>query len=649
MRRIPRNRSVSSQRQRAQLIALVVSCSAMPVASHDAAAQENGAHSLPRTTNGRFVEVSAAVRSGIYGERVDSERISSGEGLSHAAAPRRPQTPRIRRLPSVATQEAESVQVPETSCSVPEESELASQVESEGSFDDESLFKSVSFPQSLPTTDQSEVPSLPRSGSDGLSAIAVAAQRNALVRSQRSEPLAPVAGRWLQSITTSSCSERASKLLDDAYREYAVSAWSSAEDSAWKSLELIVRGIDVADRQTAASNATPSASISLEEARTAIREARDFVAGGGAMDAERLEGIVSSHQTPVLTGLIPKGITASEAADRYLDHARIKLAEIAGYRIQAAQAMDLIAAIGLGRNNPKCLPAETALCLRRAALQGQPSNVSLASRLGMQLADMGLDNEAAWTLQHVASLEPNGEIAKTLARVKTRAGERNSAMQLTAELRRSMPKSSDADRVPDVVELTPSQFASISPAINVGPTFPTTQPVSQPVSQPEFQQTGAPDNARPGSTLAQRNVAASPMNANPQIAESTAAAFPDTKPNPPRKRRSFIPASLASFRMTPMPPEQAPDATAMIYGDQSAIVQDAFSAANQRAAQQQRTTSPQQTGNQQATAPFVPAGQPVGSNRTYRQPPVATTSHSLLPSGPPSAVKRFMGKLPRLW
>ncbi|MCC9601286.1 hypothetical protein LOC67_12085 [Stieleria sp. JC731] len=291
--------------------------------------------------------------------------------------------------------------------------------------------------------------------------------------------------RWLQSVTIDSCSARSEQHLADAYREYRVGAWSSAEASAWKALELIATGIDIADRQTAASNTQPRAAKQLRTAKTAMIEARDFLSGGAAIDVDRINAIATSHQTPIFAGGVPEGITTTEAADRYLDYARMNLAPLAKYHVMAAQAMDLVAAIELGRNDRSHLPEETSLCLRRAALQGQPENASLAARLGMQLAEMGLDREATWTLKHAMDLQPNAGVAATLATVQQRQGDREAAMRLTASLRMQMPQTEKPTRTPEVIELSPSQFAAISPAFNVGQSQIANQPANAPaIAQP---------------------------------------------------------------------------------------------------------------------------------------------------------------------
>lgn len=275
---------------------------------------------------------------------------------------------------------------------------------------------------------------------------------------------------WAQSMTTDSCTRRAAEHLDDAYREYSVGAWASAEASAWKALELIATGIDITERQTTVFGDAPSATGDLRSARQAILEARDFVADGAAIDPDRFRAIASSHQTSVFDDGVPAASTATEAVDRYFHYASEKLVPLASCRTSAAQAMDLIAAVLLGRDEADQLPEETALCLRRAAFAGQPTNASLASRLGEQLTAMGLDLEAEYTLHHALDLKPSTETARTLAAVMERRGKRDAAMQLTASLPNEAPADPTAPRTPQVIELSPTEFAAISPPLNTAAT-----------------------------------------------------------------------------------------------------------------------------------------------------------------------------------
>jgi tetratricopeptide (TPR) repeat protein len=316
----------------------------------------------------------------------------------------------------------------------------------------------------------------------------------------------------LRSITADTCGRRAAEHLDDAYREYSVGAWASAEASAWQALERIATGLDVAAEAT--GTLPPfSAVAELRDGRRALREARDFVTAGVVIDAARMEAIAASHQTPVLHGDIPIGCTAAEAVDRYLDYARQQLTRLAQRHVRAAQAMDLIAAIALGRNDSDQLPEETALCLRRAALFGQPGNPSLAVQLGKQLAAMGLVDEAERTLRHALSLDASDDAAAALAAVMDRKGASASAARLVERV--ETPKANRPSRMPEVIELSPSEFAAISPPLNTGAI-------------------GAPSTG----------------SAAGEVAQSFSAA--GERPPRTERQRDTVPARVAGFR-TPSP------------------------------------------------------------------------------------------------
>ena len=273
---------------------------------------------------------------------------------------------------------------------------------------------------------------------------------------------------WLQSSTPSSERKESIQLLDQATREYNFHAWASAEATAWESLRRAAEGIDIAERKTRSpvDRSVARAARDLQIAREAIRKARDFSGIYGDLDADGVRRIVKSHRTEVLKHELAD-VPATDAIDRYLNEARVRLSRLAAYRVESAQAMDLLAAIHLGRGEPATLPSETALCLRRAALQGQPGNGSLALRLGMQLADLGLDQEARWALEHSLKIEPTREAATTLANVMQRAGNLAAAGQLKSQLRDRFPDNhrQAAVRIPEVVQLSPEEFATLSPSV----------------------------------------------------------------------------------------------------------------------------------------------------------------------------------------
>ncbi len=210
-----------------------------------------------------------------------------------------------------------------------------------------------------------------------------------------------------------------------------------------------------------------TALASLQFAKSAILEARDFSGVYGVLDGDAIARMARSHTSDVLDNESASGLTATDASDRYLDEARVSLATIATRSVEAARAMDLLAAVYLSRADARTLPSATALCLRRAALQGQPENASLASRLGMHLADIGLFDEARWALEHSLSLAHTPQAAETLVTVLRRTGQSDEAARVIATMQNHseaerLAQAGLSPRVPEITELSPTEFAALS-------------------------------------------------------------------------------------------------------------------------------------------------------------------------------------------
>lgn len=299
--------------------------------------------------------------------------------------------------------------------------------------------------------------------------------------------------RWLRSNSASACASRARILIDRGTIEYGSGAWHSAEATVWEAFRCAAEGIDLEDRELGKAQLgirRQNAMGRLEFARTAIREARDFAGGYGVADGEVIARMAISHSTDVLDGMPCDTLTGSDASDRYLDAARVALAGIASRSIEAAQGMDLLAAIYLKQNDSTRLHGATALCLRRAALQGQPDNASLASRLGMHLLDVGLLEEARWALAHSLSIDEDRATTQAYVAVLQQTGRQVEAQQIVAKLKPAAPSIVRQQRVPDVTELSPQDFVAIS------------KPVMPAASR--MNQSFTPASARTGSTPEQR-------------------------------------------------------------------------------------------------------------------------------------------------
>ena len=289
---------------------------------------------------------------------------------------------------------------------------------------------------------------------------------------------------WLPSATAESHRAQAAERLARATHEYRVRAWASAEASAWEALRIATVSIDAGPGEDAglnevgssdatanrSGNAVPrSACAQLDIARAAILEARGFTPLVGSRDVDAVRRLARSHQTTVLDGADSEDVSAAEAIDRYLNEARKRLAPVAAASVEAAEAMDLIAAIYLARDESKTLPGPTSLCLRRAAFQGQNENASLATQLGKQLSMVGLLDESRWVLSRSLALHPSPDAAAELIAVLERIGDSNRADEVRRFAReQGWEVRANHRAIPDVTELTPEEFATIS------------QPVSQP-------------------------------------------------------------------------------------------------------------------------------------------------------------------------
>ncbi len=327
------------------------------------------------------------------------------------------------------------------------------------------------------------------------------------VARRQAEPTADSFTGWLPSGTSAATTNVATKLLDQANQEFRVGAWLSAETSAWEAMRLASEAIDQRQREIGRqqnSNTVARATSNLQIAKQAIFEARDFAKIVESPSPESIARIARSHQTEVLRDNRVPGMSATDASDRYLDFARTRLATIASQSVQAAQAMDLLAAIYLRRSDSRTLPGPTALCLRRAAIQGQPGNASLAANLGVQLTHVGLHREAQWALEHSMSMDPNPKAAEALAALHRKSGRHDQASNVIASVPALNNPGNSAIRVPEITELSADEFAALSQSVvwtGNSSDAPQTSSVSQQTpatlasariqkSQPEMDQQG---------------------------------------------------------------------------------------------------------------------------------------------------------------
>ncbi|WP_236620999.1 hypothetical protein [Rhodopirellula sallentina] len=422
---------------------------------------------------------------------------------------------------------------------------------------------SASFDESLPST-------APPNLAGTTASLASAAQQRSRFVAATPPPRPTGSAVYLASQTAQSQIDEAAKLFRQASLEYDCAAYASAETSAWQALEKAAQAIDLASVSASQRSVNavrdnaknqPSSVDRLQRGRCAIREAQDFVGPFAHGSQQAIARLARAHQTPVVRETLPPMTarysaealarlgqsssashhsadlpTANEAVDRYLDYARTQFSVIAGQSLLAAQTMDLLAAIRLGRNESTQLPGPTAICLRRAAVQGQSDNADLVAKLGHHLADVGLVDEARWALGHSLTLQPNPTNAARLAalnttsrRTSTQGGQPSSqyGSSILAATRAAMPQY-QPKRAPEITTVSPEQFASISHSVIPG------SPRSHTVAQTPQPATSADP---PATEMRYHNASAT-----------------TSSPKAP-SAKSFFQAVTASFR-SPSTPEQ---------------------------------------------------------------------------------------------
>lgn len=389
-------------------------------------------------------------------------------------------------------------------------------------------------PSRLPAI-STEVPNLPSRTNALL--VGAARKRSQYIARQLPEPRAG-ASVYLATQTAQSQLEIAAKLFKQSQLDYDYRAYASAETAAWQSLEKSVQAIDLAASMNSANANLPSpdALQKLHRGKRAIIEACDFVGPFAQNDAASIARLARAHETPVVRESLPPirpnyafanhNVTAgpsagslpsaSEAIDRYLDFARSQFGELAAQSLLAAQTMDLLAAIRLGRNELDQLPGPTAICLRRAAVQGQSNNADLVGKLGHQLADVGLIDEAKWALGHSLSIAPNPANMARLRQLNS-IPSRAVASQYGQSILAATQSNANVNRVPEVIALSPTQFASISTSVLPGKrpstdtsvdradatrsqTLASQTPITQQTSQPQLSRTASASSRPPVQT-----------------------------------------------------------------------------------------------------------------------------------------------------
>ncbi|WP_417748092.1 hypothetical protein [Rosistilla oblonga] len=306
------------------------------------------------------------------------------------------------------------------------------------------------------------------------------------------QPLLPVPTVATKTVSNWQLGRLASQKIERAEMLLERQSPMTARQQAIEALHLIAQSTDETTHSTDGTEA-------LTQALTAVREASDFLGRFGVVDAAALQRLVDSHSTRVLKRCDLEQVTPLRAADVYYEFARGRFVDAVAGWAPASRALMIVAKTepltsDVGDSN---LSAAQICCLR-SAIACDPDNAAAANELGHELLALGMFDEARWALEHSYAKQPSPAALQNLAELHRVTGNMELAEVCATNL---AILQSQQQRVAQVVQLTPSQFAQMSPQVMSSDAgAPTSDAIAQRTNvQPAH--TEAPQQGRVASTF----------------------------------------------------------------------------------------------------------------------------------------------------
>lgn len=240
-------------------------------------------------------------------------------------------------------------------------------------------------------------------------------------------------------------------LISEAQLKLDRRVYLTAEDKAIAALELIAQSIDTRQQSSLATR-------DLRIALTAIREAEDFVGKFGMVDGEAITRMIRSHSTEILKPYNTSNLSGLAAADVYLDWSRRCLTPLATADPLGSEAIRILAISHRSRDSGTPFGIATAVHLMRAASDGTPENQRVYRDYQATLEIAGLQNRSRIALAQGTAL---GEIDDQRALRRPLDGTPATLASARSDNGLQSPQNRDVE----VLEVSPEQFAAISPAM----------------------------------------------------------------------------------------------------------------------------------------------------------------------------------------
>ncbi|MBM3963761.1 MAG: hypothetical protein FJ308_01655 [Planctomycetes bacterium] len=267
------------------------------------------------------------------------------------------------------------------------------------------------------------------------------------------EPIEPPVGWSSIEMELRRCLENCDQLL----RRNAV---FSARDEAMQGLRTLVRAVDTHRQQWTCEKA-------LQQAMIAMKECADFE-DSVLLDAKQLRLIINNHTTPVLKEKDIAVISPTVAGQHYRAFARQSfLIATDGH----PWGSDLLYALGktYEREAEQDVPRgmmlrnQATVCFQAANMLG-PTRSHISNQLGFNLLQLDRIDEAYQALKSSLESQPSASAWRNLAEVYRRRGAVDSVNYALAQADSlSAGDSSSALRTPEIMEVSPEEFARYSP------------------------------------------------------------------------------------------------------------------------------------------------------------------------------------------
>ncbi len=294
----------------------------------------------------------------------------------------------------------------------------------------------VEAPSTEGTTASSAVPEVPPSlrQQNGLEALVSAAPRP-----------------QYSTVTGQMFAERATVQINEARQKLSRGAVMVARRDGWDVLQQVAQY-----RADEMQNALPVST--LASARIAIEEAQDFLGRYGPVDTVALKRFIEAHETQALKKVDVSQLTGHLAADTYFEEARRLLLMSTGGGPLVAQALTLIADSHLQQGTE--VDQAIALTCLRAAVGSNSGDGKVANQLGYELLRVGRLDEAEQALRYSLAAAPTPAAWQNLAELYRQHGDLEQARMCAVQATQAP---GETTRVAQVVEVSPEQFAQISP------------------------------------------------------------------------------------------------------------------------------------------------------------------------------------------